>query len=385
MTLKETLKQILESGDASSEQIEWGFESGILNKDLYVTLHDGEYCLKDEAFLCEYHDEYYKCSEEDSEEVHVGSRYSTETWSKSAVRDHAFYCSRQEEYYSYRDYSEVEVEGETVCLEVNESDIYYWDSDEEYHWEPEPEEEEDDIPNYHDCYRPWERIDFGNRLVLGCELEIEATDCRADVNEIANRFNLIGERDGSLDDKLGIEIIGPPMEFSEYKKENNWSRFLAAVKNHAIGWDAGTYYGLHISVNRKALTDFHTGKLLVFIHSNQELCEKVAGRSANSYSSFKNKKISHGKEDKSEKHESLALRDKNRLEFRLFRSTLKPEGFMRCIEFVVATVEFTRNCSCNNLKTEYFKEWLKKREKTYHNLANHIFGIKIAKSKQIAA
>ena len=156
-----------------------------------------------------------------------------------------------------------------------------------------------------------------------------------------------------------------------------WLKFLAAVQGKAKGWNAGTGYGLHVSVNRDGMSHYLTGKLLVFIHSNQSLCEGIAGRKANQWQKYVCKNVKDGKMASGEKYEALAIRSKSRLECRIFRSTLKPEGFLRGVEFVAASVEFCRDASAIALTESAFLEWLKLPENcgTYPNLCLHL-GIK---------
>lgn len=333
---------------------------------------DGRQVPKDETWKCEKTGKIYSNSVE-SITVYV-NRWSTEEWCPDAAETHAFKCNHLDEYYSTSYFNEIEVDGEYICKEANYENLYYWNADDEYHWEPEPDEEDEyDIPDYHDENRPWEGKDFGKELVFGCELEVEATDSRVKVKEIANSFGLIGERDGSLDETDGIEIIGPPLKLEDYSKEDSfWLKFLKKVKDEANGWDAGRGYGMHVSINRKALSDFHVGKLLVFINSNQELCTKIAGRGQTDYQRYSYKTIKDGRKYYGDKYEALAIRDGNRLECRIFRSTLKPSSFLKNIEFVAAAIEFTRFSSCNKLNTDSFKSWLKKNTSSYKNLARKL-------------
>ncbi len=344
-------------------------------KEVFVHTEDGKYVHEDDTWTCEKTGNVYS-NLVDSVSVYV-NRWNTEEWCQDAADTHAFYCSRGNDYYSSYRFSEIEVDGEMVCHDRYADELYYWDSDDEYHWEEEEEEEEEenDIPDYHDEYRPWEAEDFGKELVFGCELELKAIDDRVKVKEIANNFNLIAERDGSLCDTCGIEIIGGPMKLEEYK-DSNWIKFLKKVEGEAKGWDAGKGYGMHISINRKALSDFHVGKLLVFIHSNEGLCEKIAGRGATEYQTYVDKTILHGKRRSSDKYEALAIRDGSRLECRIFRSTLKPSSFLKNLEFVAAAIEFTRFASCEKLTSENFKGWLKKNTSQYKNLAKSLGMIK---------
>lgn len=370
----QTINRNLDERRRVWEAIEWADKNGILDKGDYVTLKNGDLCHQDDCWYCDNTEEYFH-NDDESFQVRVSGRHNYETWCRDAVNNDAFFCNGYNEYFSDKCES-VEVNEETYSLRYAENNFYYWDSDNE--WHSGPEEEENDIPDYHDVSRNWKNP--GNKLVFGVELELKAKNDRADVCEIANSHDLIGEQDGSLCSTYGIEIVGPPLTLAETKDENGqWLSFLEDVKGKAIGWDAGTGYGLHVSINRRALTNYHTGKLLCFIHHNKSLCEHVAGRDETDYTKYVKKKVSSVvgrnwqnklyKVDEGEKYEALALRGPDRLECRIFRSTLKKESFLKAVEFVAASVEFTRDAGMNELTEESFRAWLKKNNKEYKNLA----------------
>ena len=367
------------------EIIEWANKKGIINEDDFVILHNGQIWARDYTFYCNYEDEFYP-DYESSETVNV-RRGVQETWNQNAVDDYAFYCNRQDQYYSSRNYTEIEVEGDTVCSEVNCDDIYYWESDGENHWEPEEEENESDdgVYQYHGSPKPWNNSPPPKEaIVFGCELELKAVGERSEVAEIAAKYGLFAEEDGSLDDYRGVEIIGGPMSLKDYhSSDNSWMKFLNDVQKKALGWNAGTGYGLHVSVNRAGMSDALVGKMLVFIHGNQSLCEKVAGRGYCDYAKYVNKKITHGRQSReTDKYEALAIRSARRLECRIFRSTLKPEGFLRAVEFVAASVDFCKNAGFQDLTEVKFRKWMEERNnaRVYRNLANHL-AIKLPKER----
>jgi hypothetical protein len=45
-------------------------------------------------------------------------------------------------------YTDVEVEGDTVCYELHENELFYWDSDGQYHWDPEPYVDPDKLAKF---------------------------------------------------------------------------------------------------------------------------------------------------------------------------------------------------------------------------------------------
>jgi hypothetical protein len=222
----------------------------------------------------------------------------------------------------------------------------------------------------------WLNKAYRDQVLFGVELEILSNRDQSALQHIsscAKAQGFLAERDGSLDTSYGVEIIAPPLSIENCSKQ--WQQFLDNIAGNARGWQAGTGYGMHVSFSRKTLTNLHSGKLMMFVHQNQNLCEQVAGRSANEWCKYRPKKIGSGAYDNCwEKYEALANRGNYRWEMRIFRSTLKHSGFMRNVEFVKACIDFTKQAQVKATE-EDFKAWLflPANRKSYPNLFNHIF------------
>ena len=216
----------------------------------------------------------------------------------------------------------------------------------------------DVIPEYHAQRRPWRNMS-SHAVLFGVELEVcakSADDC-AEIKEIAEGAGMLVERDGSLDGEKGVEIVGSPMSLEDNLRA--WVGLAAQLRRLASGWDAGSGYGMHISINRLSMTRLHQGKLLCFINNSKALCEKVAGRKENSWAQFHRKIVRQGMDDTSGKYEALALRSYQRMECRIFRSTLAEKGIRRNLEFVAAAVEFSKLASLRMLENSgAFFAWL---------------------------
>jgi len=216
----------------------------------------------------------------------------------------------------------------------------------------------DVIPDYHSQQRPWRNFSSSAQL-FGVELEICAkseSNC-AEIREIAEGAGMLVERDGSLDGDRGVEIVGSPMSLEDNLRA--WVSLAAQLRRLASGWDAGSGYGMHISINRLAMSRLHQGKLLVFVNNSKALCEKVAGRKETSWAQYHRKIVKQGMDDSSGKYEALALRSYKRMECRIFRSTLAEKGIRRNLEFVGAAVEFCKLASLRMLENSgAFFEWL---------------------------
>jgi hypothetical protein len=51
----------------------------------------------------------------------------------------SFFCDISGYWYTSKDYTQVYVDGDKVCLEEWKDNLYLWPSDNKYHWRPEPE------------------------------------------------------------------------------------------------------------------------------------------------------------------------------------------------------------------------------------------------------
>lgn len=342
-------------------------------------LENGEYLPQGYVKECEKCNCAFHTDEEFTSVNH--NSYSNYEWCQECVNEYAFLDNDNDCYYNRNNFTEIEINGQTLCREEHE--VYYDDDADEWRWE---EDRPRDIDDYHDNYRPWNDNGVGKELMFGCELEIES-DNRCETAIFAKENGMFAERDGSLDEETGVEIIAPPMKLKEYKtKGNRWEKFLTGLdEKKCRGYDAGTDYGLHVSINRQALTNLHTGKLLVFINHNKDLCESIAERGENEWAQYREKRIAghmirdgcSGKlyaRDYTDKYEALSIRSQHRIECRIFRSTIKYNDFLRAVEFCAAAVEFTRNASNRELDAINFYRWLEKpgKSKEYPNLTKKL-------------
>lgn len=378
---KRMLKKVLI--DALSKQIEypkkliqWAAKKNLVSLSNYGEMYNGSFKLKEHCWRCDFFEKYFDNSEE---RLLVRlKRGSEQTWSATAIKANPHYlqCNFTQYYYNSKEVKMVEADGMFVSPgQVH--NVQQW-SDGTYHTFREGE-----ITNYHGSPKPWNK-GVGKEMVFGCELELLARNHRSELIKVANRHHLFPERDGSLSESLGVEVIAPPFSLKDHQDpEGRWLSFLKDVQKQkvAVGWNAGKDYGLHVSINREPLSNFLTGKIIVFIHSNKSLCERIAGRAANRWANFRSKKISNGKATEGDKYEAISIRSKKRLELRIFRSTTNPRGFLKAVEFAAASVEFCRVSSCLGLTETNFRKWLaeKNNKKLYPNLCHHLGLIKPAK------
>lgn len=189
---------------------------------------------------------------------------------------------------------------------------------------------------------------------MGIELEVEVSDRGSrNLNDAVEALNThlnddqIGanvwfEEDGSL--SHGFEIISNPMGLDTHTEFWQWLNDDSLVKG-LRSHDTSTC-GLHIHINKSALTTMQIDKMNVFINhpDNAGLIEKISRRYATGYARIGEKKL--GKAHSSyERYEALNLTNRNTIELRIFKGTLKYTSLMAALEFANALVNFTAPAS----------------------------------------
>jgi hypothetical protein len=385
MTLKEYLRLAWVNAEVTRRDatvLAWLVGQGIVVSGDWVVCV-GTYLIEhvDDAYYCEHTEEYY--SSNDGFQVVTVRRGNEQNWCERAVEDDAFYCEMSEKYFSSRYYDCVRVveTDEYVCREWNDEYVYYWGCDGDYHNVQEPEDDcEDDETSdcgrsgYHsDNYtrRQWASSTPRNADVFGVELEMKAND-ESDLEDVCARAagsGFISEYDGSLDERLGVEIVAPPMPLAKFRK-GNWADFMDGIRRLGIGWDAGSGYGIHVSINRTSLSPIRQSMFLRFFPQNQAFCEAIAGRRANNWCQYSFQPWGVSKLSETDKYLAASIRSRSRIEVRIFRSTLKFSSFLKNVQFVAALVEFVRNTSPRLNTAEEFVKFVshKSRRNRYREL-----------------
>lgn len=245
-------------------------------------------------------------------------------------------------------------------------DLYYWESDGEYHDEAENEDDEDEdedgnsYPTIHNySHRPsmkFHKINFENENApfLGIELEVE----RKNSNGLKHRAmaGLIEhdhwyfKTDGSLTD--GFEIVTHPMTFNYVKRyEEVFSESLKKlVENGYNSYDANTC-GMHIHISKKCFTTWHLYRFLKFFVENKEFIVAISQRKIEKLKKWANIEDDNDtsliykakkKEGNSERYVAINLKNTQTIEIRIFRGTLNFNSFMKNIEFAHALFMYTK-------------------------------------------
>jgi hypothetical protein len=196
-----------------------------------------------------------------------------------------------------------------------------------------------------------------NKQLFGVEVECHVLNHESIDNAVARLHRSYGrdgyyvtKSDGSL--IHGFEVVTRPDSMEVHRRE--WVRMFNAIaenewlKQHLRSWAAPSRCcGIHVHIDKSSLSQMQLGKMLVFLNdeNTRRFVQKVAGRGANSYTTFEDgKKVIEGKKLKygtsPNRYVALNVGSKT-AEIRIFRGTLNPESFFKNLDFVEALVEWT--------------------------------------------
>jgi hypothetical protein len=198
--------------------------------------------------------------------------------------------------------------------------------------------------------------------------------------------------DGSLND--GFEVVTHPHTLDAYQRDFNWD-FILKLKNQGYrSWNTDTC-GLHVHVSRTAFgtgetpwgrsdrealilkRQAHELRFMKLIYDNQRQVERIAGRSGNHFATFGDKgklveKVKYGNQSNG-RYSAINTENDMTLEVRVFKGSLRKERVLSAIEFVSASVEYTRDLkvTAKNQALSWlcFTAYVSDNMETYPNLA----------------
>jgi hypothetical protein len=230
------------------------------------------------------------------------------------------------------------------------------------------------------CFKPKPRF-FGTKqqpkdkiLYFGCELEV-AVDDDEDVEDKAVEVAALMKdraylkKDSSIG--RGFEIVTHPHTWEEIRKlwQDQWNEDIPGLSSHTSGT-----CGFHVHVSRAPLTKMHIQKIVVFVNApeNHDLVKTVAQRACNKWGILKaDKKIGHCAHSE-ERYEAVNLENRQTIEFRIFRGNMRKDRILKNLEFVKATIDFTRDRSYRELSAGRFLEFVKANRKEFPNLDEYL-------------
>jgi len=216
----------------------------------------------------------------------------------------------------------------------------------------------------------------------GIELEVEV-DEKLDRRTVyaKNILKLMGDfiivkHDGSIKDLntgkvIGFEIVTVPA--SEEAQKEKWNLFFDNLPKGLRSYDTKTC-GLHIHCSRQPLTQLTIAKMLLFVNSkeNAPFITTIAGRPPNQFCKIQDKCYQDASPKyPKDRYEALNLYNRDTVEFRIFRGTLKRESMFKSLEFCAALIQFCErgNHSIKDCRqVDKFLEYVKLHKKDYLHL-----------------
>jgi len=216
---KDNVRNVLDSisvGYVTIDEIlnETYFRCGVsyYSSDDFVITGDGDVLDRDDAFWCEGNEEYYH--NDDMVRAYEGRN---EMWySQSYVDNNGDFAYFDGDYYDdcARDRHDIVYVEDTDCWDYRDN-VYYHDEDGYYSY---PDNREEYVRGYHNgSYRS---MYFSKRpkYKIGFEIEKEDEDVRNSIDidtfEDVTDYKWRKEKDGSLCDDSGYELISPTFEFN---------------------------------------------------------------------------------------------------------------------------------------------------------------------------
>ena len=190
-----------------------------------------------------------------------------------------------------------------------------------------------------------------HRRAFGCELEVQATSVKAEVgagrvHEVLNPSMNVGEycyfeRDGSIGE--GFELITQPAGLDLLRE-----KFALFLQNdelkRGLRSHEGGRCGFHVHVGREYVTQSQIYRMQSFLNDvrNESLIRAIARRYDSGYCRFKPQMAKFTMKDKNtgERYEALNVQNRDTIEFRIFRGSLRYESIIAALEFVNALMTF---------------------------------------------
>ena len=210
---------------------------------------------------------------------------------------------------------------------------------------------------------------------LGVEVETELTRNTDDAVRIVKQMKrelhnwAILKRDGSLEN--GAEVVTRPATFDVHmngktaKSQSPWTPFLEGMAKQVYSHFTDTC-GIHVHISRNSMTPGHLAKMLVFVNSavNDPFIHVVAQRTNSRWAKRVTRNLLQAAKaamqpGEGNKYTRVNLANAATVEFRIFKGDTSKEGIFKCLSFVQALYEYTKDCSLKQLEAEHFVAWLK--------------------------
>lgn len=377
------------------------YEDIVMTESGYYAHIDDCVCINDEFYHTEQDNDLIVWDERDEE--YILSDDSREVFSgRGSFITHVDNCEASCGIFEYQgDYiTDGYMERNSLIFDVDgdiahHDDVYYWESDGEYHHEPEDEDDYDNNGEYRNTrdsiiqsysYKPVTKFcqltnDNENTPFFGIELEVERRNSESikhkDMAELIKNEHWYFKTDGSLTD--GFEIVTHPMTFNYIKNASNSfeSALKLLVENNYNSYNANTC-GMHIHISKKVFSTWHLYRFMKFFVENKDFIVSISQRKLDKLERWANIEDNSNDEliykakkkgGNNARYVAINLQNVNTIEIRIFRGTLNFNSFLKNIEFAHSLFMYTKES--NEITLGGFKEYISK-SCDYSNLKKFI-------------
>jgi len=318
-----------------------------LTSDLSYIESERAYCHNDDACKCDHCSEYVLS--ENLGDVHSfnsrGNRIQMD-WCESCRDSDSFYCGGCSETFSDHDAHE-SAAGNLLCTSCHEAEA-----------EADEEEQDCNLPSYHNARRPYSPFDLQTQRVYSVELELESKQRNALLNHLASNpiERTVWESDGSLNSDDGVEFLVCFQSDTRQLKSVLSQLVDVAKKYHSTSW-ANTRCGCHINSNkaRNVWTSSKVMKLLWLVRQFKTTLQTIAGRDANHYASWNNlPSLRSWSLGYCEKYTCVRV-GCDRIEWRMFRGTLNKARLSLYVDVVKCLEDFALTYSIHELRKKHLE------------------------------
>jgi len=242
----------------------------------------------------------------------------------------------------------------------------------------------------------WDERNKPNALVFGIELEMEpierynASEQRRIIQTLGGNVgeNFILKSDGSLG--AGVELVTMPFTLAQHLDGSGvpWAKILPPLYDIARAGAGTDAAGIHIHINKKALSALTVGKMLMFLNDPglAPLITTIAQRPSGSFCSRSAKKLTDGTRSSENRYDIMNVSVRHpTCEIRMFKGNLTVERLYKNIEFCHALVQYCRQASMRTLcEWGQFSRWLIAHRGQYQHLVRFLIDKQCVGFRQLA-
>ena len=304
----------------------------------YVYTREGEVVCSEDAQYCDFYEEF---TNGDVTRVFIGRN---EYYYCDAAINNQGLTEYRNDYYDCEALSYNDI---VFCEDIQEyqsiDNSHFWESTGE--WNSEEDESEAFVRDYHNG--GFKQINFTKKPKFGVGIEVEKEDQNIKESLNIDDFeencpNWRKERDGSLNDDSGFELVSPTFEL-------NVKRIIEHINSNPtlvahINADKSNSCGGHINVSEAGLT-------------GAQLFEKVQGYTPLFYALYHKRidlkwskgKSNHDLKRENEKYQAIRIHD-NRIEYRIVSAVES----VKQLEWRLKLIHFILKNPTNNPKQAFF-------------------------------